>query len=103
MEVVITIELGLPIECTTLAYANAHFASIELFLDLADERQDEPAIQMVAYHQQVMVQYNKRVRSRKFHLEDLIIRHVFENTKEPEDGQLSPNWEGPLLGDTRWA
>lgn len=37
MEVVIPIELGLPIECTTLAYANAHFASIELFLDLADE------------------------------------------------------------------
>ena len=47
---------------------------------------------MPAYHQRVMVQYNRRVWSRKFHLRDLILQYVFKNTKESRDGKLGPNW-----------
>ena len=50
---------------------------------------------MPAYHQRVMVQYNRRVWSRKFHLRDLILQYVFKNTKKSRDAKLGPNWEGP--------
>ena len=95
MGVIIPIELGLPTERTILADTNAHLALIEFSLDLANKRRDGAAIWMVAYHQWVMAQYNKRVQSQRFHIRNLIFRRVFENMKEPGYGKLYPNWEGP--------
>ena len=63
MEVVIPTEIGLSIEHTTLENVDAHLASIKLSLDLANKMWDEVTIQMPAYHQWVMAQYNKRVQS----------------------------------------
>ncbi|KAF8106166.1 hypothetical protein N665_0146s0012 [Sinapis alba] len=39
--------------------------------------------------------YNKKVRSRPLQLGDLVLRKVFENTKEWRAGKLGTNWEGP--------
>ena len=50
MEVVIPTEIGLSIEHTTLENVDAHLASIELSLDLANKMWDEVTIQMPAYH-----------------------------------------------------
>ena len=50
MEVVIPTEIGLSIEHTTWENVDAHLASIELSLDLANKMWDEVTIQMPAYH-----------------------------------------------------
>ena len=38
---------------------------------------------------------NSRVRHRDFKVEDLILRKVTDATKDPTQGKLGPNWEGP--------
>ena len=40
-------------------------------------------------------QNNSRVRHRDFKVEDLILRKVIDATKDPTQGKLGPNWEGP--------
>ena len=38
---------------------------------------------------------NSRVRHGDFKVEDLILRKVTDATKDPTQGKLGPNWEGP--------
>jgi hypothetical protein len=42
-----------------------------------------------------MKYYAKKVRHRTFLPGDLVLRKVFEKTKEWAAGKLGPNWEGP--------
>ena len=42
-----------------------------------------------------MKQYGKKVRKRDFQVGDLVLRRVQPSTKEPNQGKLAPNWEGP--------
>ncbi|KAF8112802.1 hypothetical protein N665_0061s0011 [Sinapis alba] len=39
--------------------------------------------------------YNRKVRSRPIQLGDLVLRKVFENSREWRAGKLGTNWEGP--------
>ena len=39
--------------------------------------------------------HNSRVRYRDFKVGDLVLRKVMGATKDPTQGKLSPNWEGP--------
>ena len=39
--------------------------------------------------------YNSRVRHRDFQVGDLILRKVMGTSKDPTQGKLGPNWEGP--------
>ena len=39
--------------------------------------------------------YNTKVRPRHFEVRDLILRKVTTTTKDPTQGKLGPNWEGP--------
>ena len=38
--------------------------------------------------------YNRRVKSQIFQEGDLVLRRVFENTANPADRKIQPNWEG---------
>ena len=40
-----------------------------------------------------MTYYNKRAHPRLFHLGDMVLRWVFENTTEIGDDKLQHNWE----------
>ena len=50
---------------------------------------------MADYQKQLAKTYNQKVQHREFSVGDLILRKVVENTKDPMDGKLKPNWEGP--------
>ena len=50
---------------------------------------------MVNYQKQLAKLYNQKVQLREFVVDDLILRKVFENIKDPTNGKLGPNWEGP--------
>ena len=39
--------------------------------------------------------YNTRVRHRDFKVGDLVMRKVMGPAREPTQGKLAPNWEGP--------
>ena len=39
--------------------------------------------------------YNTIVKPRHFQIEDLVLRKVMAATKDPAQGKLGPNWEGP--------
>ena len=39
--------------------------------------------------------YDSKVRHRDFQIGDLVLRKVMGATKDPTQGKLGPNWEGP--------
>ena len=50
---------------------------------------------MADYQMQLAKTYNQRVQHIQFSVGNLILRKVVQNTKDPTNGKLSPNWEGP--------
>ena len=64
-------------------------------LDLVDEAL-KMAKQRLAWYQNLMSKhYNARVRHRDFQIGDLVLRKVMGAAKDPTQGKLRPNWEGP--------
>ena len=54
------------------------------------------AEQRLARYQNRMAQYyNSRVYHRDFQVGDLVLRKVMGATRDPTQGKLGPNWEGP--------
>ena len=52
--------------------------------------------QRLARYQDLMAKhYNSRVRHKDFQVGDLILRKVTGATRDPSQGKLEPNWEGP--------
>ena len=39
--------------------------------------------------------YNSRVKHKDFQVGDLVLRKVMGANRDPTQGKLSPNWEGP--------
>ena len=69
--------------------------AICLQLDLVDEVR-AIAKQRLAWYQNRMVKhYNSRVQHRDFKVRDLVLRKVIGTTRDPTQGKLGPNWEGP--------
>lgn len=64
-------------------------------LDNIEERRNHALLRIHNYQHQIESYYNKKVRSRPLELGDLVLRKVFENTKEWKAGKLGANWEGP--------
>ena len=56
----------------------------------------EKAKQRLAQYQNLMSKhYNVRVRHRDFQIGDLVLWKVIGAAKDPTQGKLGPNWEGP--------
>jgi len=64
-------------------------------LDEIEERRDQALLRIQNYQHQIESYYNKKVRARPLELGDLVMRKVFENTKELNAGKLGARWEGP--------
>ncbi|GFY95487.1 hypothetical protein Acr_10g0008720 [Actinidia rufa] len=93
--VVISLEVGLPI-IRTEAYDAAHNNEVlARDLDLVEERRDNALIRMADCQKQLAKSFNQKVQWREFTMGDLVLRKVIENTKDPTNGKLGPNWEGP--------
>ena len=54
------------------------------------------AEQRLARYQNLMAKYyNNKVRHRDFQVGDLVLQKVMGASRDPSQGKLSPNWEGP--------
>ncbi|XP_048628323.1 uncharacterized protein LOC125597842 [Brassica napus] len=64
-------------------------------LDDIEEKRDQALLRIQNYQHQIESYYNKKVKSRPLEMGNLVLRKVFENTKEWKAGKLGANWEGP--------
>ncbi|XP_074296944.1 uncharacterized protein LOC141627610 [Silene latifolia] len=64
-------------------------------LDTIDELRTSAQIRMASYRQTVAKSYNKNVKVRTLQVGDLVLRKVFQNTKNQQAGKFAYNWEGP--------
>ena len=68
---------------------------MRLQLDLVDEV-CAIAEQRLAQYQNLMAKhYNSNIKHRDFQVRDLMLRKVMGATRDPSQGKLGPNWEGP--------
>uniref|UniRef100_A0A2N9HLQ7 Integrase catalytic domain-containing protein n=1 Tax=Fagus sylvatica TaxID=28930 RepID=A0A2N9HLQ7_FAGSY len=95
LEAVIPLEIGLPTLRTSEWEPTRNDLAQSQALDLLEERREQAMIRLASYQQQLKKGYNKNVRPRSFYQGDLVLRKVLGNTKNPNDGKLRPNWEGP--------
>lgn len=94
-EVVIPLEVRLS---TTRTEAYDHEQNKERIaeqLDMVEERRKLALIKLAAYQQQLMQNFQKKVKKRTFRVGDLVLRRVLPGTRNPDHNKLGPNWECP--------
>ena len=69
--------------------------TMRLQLDLIDEIRSAGEQRLARYQDRMARHYNSRVRHRDFQVGDLVLRKVMGATRDPTQGKLGPNWEGP--------
>ena len=68
---------------------------MRLQLDLVDEIRAAAEQRLARYQDRMAKHYNSRVRHRDFQVGDLVLRKVMGAARDPTQGKLDPNWEGP--------
>ncbi|XP_050290253.1 uncharacterized protein LOC126728483 [Quercus robur] len=94
-EAVILAEVGLMSYRVESYDEDKNEEAMRLQLDLVDEVR-AAAEQRLALYQNLMAKhYNTKVRHRDFQVDDLVLRKVMGAARDPSQGKLGPNWEGP--------
>ena len=94
-------EAMLPVEIEIPSFRRANYdegnneIQMAAEVDLIDERRDQSRLRLAAYQQRTAKYYNSRVQQRRFQVNNLVLRRVFQNTKEWKAGNLGATWEGP--------
>ena len=94
-EVVIPAEVGLISYRVDSHDKSKNDKTIHLQLDLVDEVRATAEQRLARYQDRMAKHYNSRVRYRGFQVGDLVLRRVMGTAKDPTQGKLGPNWEGP--------
>ncbi|CAL5430935.1 unnamed protein product [Camellia sinensis] len=95
IEAVIPLEVGNSGIRTHRVKNETNEAFLARDLDLLEERRERAAIRLGAYQQHLARVYNKKVNPKEFQVGDFVLRNVVGNKKDPREGKLGPNWEGP--------
>lgn len=66
-------------------------------LDDQEGQRDLALLRMQNYQQLAGKYYNKKVHNRIFQVGDLVLRKVYDNTKEEKAAKLGAKWEGLYL------
>nr|XP_009783873.1 PREDICTED: uncharacterized protein LOC104232382 [Nicotiana sylvestris] len=92
---VIFVEVGEP----SLRYSNESGSSNDESrlqdLDEVEERRDMAHIRMVAQKQRAERYYNKKAKVRPLRVGDYVLKAKTQATKDPNEGKLGTNWDGP--------
>ena len=68
---------------------------MRLQLDLVDEVKATVEQKLARYQNLMAKHYNFIVRYMDFQVGDIVLRNVTSATRDPSQGKLGPNWEGP--------
>ncbi|XP_065622693.1 uncharacterized protein LOC136064648 [Quercus suber] len=94
-EAVIPAEIGLTTYRVESYEGGKNEEALRLQLVLADEVRTTAEQRIARYKNLMAKYYNSKVRRRDFQIGDLVLRKVMGATKDPSQGKLGPNWEGP--------
>ena len=94
-EAVIPVEIGLTTLRTTFHKEEENEGQFRLNLDLLDEIREKAARRVALYQGKMARYYNTKVKLRRFEVSDWVLRKVTQATKDPSQGKLGPNLEGP--------
>lgn len=91
MDIVIPIEIGMPMARTAVQDKRNEDLELAKHLDWVDEIRGNASIRMATYQQRATAYYNGKVRPRAFKVGTLVLRKVFENTAEKGFEKLQEN------------
>ena len=94
-EVVILAKVGLTSYREENHDENRNDEARRLQLDLVDKVRATTKQRLARYQDLMAKYYNSKVRHRDFQVGDLILRKVMGAIRDPSQGKLEPNWEGP--------
>jgi hypothetical protein len=94
-ETVIPAELGSGSLRVESYKAEANTEGLKIHLDQLQEKHDHAQITLSAYQERMVKYFNRNVKLRSFKVGDLVLRKVTLATRDPVEGKLAPNWEGP--------
>ena len=64
-------------------------------LDLVDDVRAAAEQRLARYQNLMAKHYNSKVKHRDFQVGDLVLQKVMGAVRDPLQGKLGPNWEGP--------
>ena len=94
-KVVIPAEVGLASYWVENYDKDENEKAMRLQLNLVDEVRAATEQRLVRYQNLMAKHYNSNFRHRDFQVDDLLLRKVMGATRDPSQGKLGPNWEGP--------
>ena len=94
-EIVIPVEIGLTTLRTSTYDDQQNEEQLCLNLDLIDKVRETAETRMKRYQKNMAHHYTAKVKPRQFFIGDLVLRKVTLATKDPTQGKLGSNWEGP--------
>ena len=94
-DVIIPAEVGLTSYQVENYNESKNEEALRLQLDLVDEVQATEEQRLAQYQNFMAKYYNSNIRHRDFQVGDLVLRKVMAIAKDPSQGKLGPNWEGP--------
>jgi hypothetical protein len=92
---VVPVEIGLTTFRTSTYDDHQNEEQLRLNLDLIDEVRETAEARMKRYQEKMARHYNSKVKPRQLSVGDLVLRRVTLATRNPSEGKLGPNWEGP--------
>ena len=96
-EVVIPAEVGLTSYRVDNHDERKNNEAMRLQLNLVDEVRATTEQRLARYQDHMVKHYNSWVRHRDFQVKDLFLRKVMGAARDPTQGKLGSNWEGPYL------
>ena len=94
-EAVIPLKNGFPTMRTSTFTQDENDELLKKNLDLIEKRRENAMVQLAYYQHKFKQGYDMNVKLRPLARGDLVLRKVLGNTKNPAQGKLGPNWEGP--------
>ena len=94
-DAVILAEIGLTSYRVQSYAEDKNEETMRVQLDLVNEARAMTEQRLARYQNLMSRHYNARVRHKDFQISDLVLRKVMGVAKDPTQGKLGPNWEGP--------
>ena len=94
-EAVIPLETGFPTLRSSSFTPSGNDGLLEKSIDLVEEQRESAMVQLVYYQHKLQQGYDANVKLRPLVIGELVLRKVLGTTKNPAQGKLGPNQEGP--------
>jgi hypothetical protein len=94
-EAVVPVEIGLTTLRTSTYDDQQNEEELRLNLDLINEVWETAETRMKRYQKNMAYHYNVKVKPKQFFIGDLVLLKITLATKDPTQGKLGLNWEGP--------